>query len=97
MPAREYITIFYIIAASQQECSNVMSFLLAQMKELKKTSTPAKPPPIWGGLDQVPTMRHFAALHTKVKSTIKGSILEFIGWRMEYMIEGHIGKCDQEE
>ena len=38
-----------------------------------------------------------AALHTKVKSTIKGSILEFIGWRMEYMIEGHIGKCDQEE
>ena len=38
-----------------------------------------------------------AALFTKVKSTIKGSILEFIGWRIEYMIEGHIGKCDQEE
>ena len=26
-----------------------MSFLLAQMKELKKTSTPTEPPPILGG------------------------------------------------
>ena len=34
-------------------------FLLAQKKELKKTSTYPKPFPIWKGLDQVPTMRHF--------------------------------------
>ena len=26
-----------------------MSFLLAPKKELKKTSTPTEPPPIWGG------------------------------------------------
>ena len=26
-----------------------MSFLLAQKKELKKTSTLSEPPPIWGG------------------------------------------------
>jgi len=45
----------------------------------------------------VPTVASGKAERTKVKSTIKGSILEFIGWRMEYMIEGHIEKCDQEE
>ena len=95
-----------------------MSFLLAQMKELKKTSTPAKfdfvdlcrdsekleqahlfsrcsiGSPYMGRLR---SGADNAALYTKVKSTIKGSILEFIGWRMEYMIEGHIGRCDQEE
>ena len=27
-----------------------LSFSLAQRKELKETSTPSKPPPIWGGL-----------------------------------------------
>ena len=43
-------------------------------------------------LDQVPTMRHHSCVptvasgkaeRTKVKSTIKGSILEFIGWRID--------------
>ncbi len=29
-----------------------LSFSLAQRKELKETSTPTKPPPIWGGLTQ---------------------------------------------
>ena len=30
----------------------VVSFSLAQRKELKETSTPSKPPPIWGGLTE---------------------------------------------
>ena len=38
----------------------VLSSLLAQKKERKKTSTPDQTYPLYGtGLDQVPTMRHF--------------------------------------
>jgi hypothetical protein len=38
------------ILSSKKETKKVMSFLLAQMKELKKTSTPNKLPPILGSL-----------------------------------------------
>ena len=34
---------------SKKKRTKDLSFLLAQMKELKKTSTPTEPPPILGG------------------------------------------------
>ena len=41
--------LLFILWRRERTKRHLMSFLLAQMKELKKTSTPTEPPPILGG------------------------------------------------
>ena len=68
-----------------QRAKKVLSFLLAQMKELKKTSTPFKPPPIWGDLKKIAeTADYFYVL---VSRDTRGF---FIGWRTDEFIERHM-------
>jgi hypothetical protein len=62
-----------------------MSFLLAQMKELKKTSTPTKSPPILGDLTENRGNRRFIRVLVWLSSLCPYGVSHgvFIGWRME--------------